>query len=61
VQDNALLIDYHGMPCIMASLVASYDIYMLTQQVDNLSFTLIAPLGSQHHNISHVFSLFSYK
>jgi len=38
---------------IVAALKAHDDIGLLRQPVDDLAFTLVAPLGANHHDIRH--------
>ncbi len=48
MQFVCLSFNHHGVAGIVSSLIARYHICFLSQQVDDLSFAFIAPLGS--HN-----------
>ena len=39
---------------IVAALVARHDLEPLSEQVDDLAFALIAPLGSNNHCSAHL-------
>ena len=48
--------DDQGMAGIVATLKTGYHNRLISQQIDNLAFAFIAPLGAQHHDIlSHVY------
>ena len=49
---EGLLTDYHGVACIDATLVTNYHVGRLTQQVRDLAFSFIAPLGANYNDVS---------
>ena len=50
LQDKLVLANDDGVPGVMAAGVARHGAEPLAQHVDNLSLTLIAPLGAQHYS-----------
>ena len=59
VQDRLVAIDDHGVAGIVAALVASDDVGVLGQKVDDLPLALIAPLRSDDDYCGHDGSLSS--
>ena len=49
LQDELLAVDDDRVAGIVAASVTGYDGKALRQDVDNLSFTLVAPLGADNH------------
>jgi hypothetical protein len=57
VQHERLVADLHGMAGIVSALVAHDDVEPLREQIDNLAFTFVAPLGADDRDyVSHRFS-----
>ena len=50
---EGLAVAHDGMPGVGAALVADHDIVLLGQQVDDLAFSLVAPLKSDHASHWH--------
>ena len=54
---NRLFRSHHkGVTGIVTALKANHLIGVFGVNVDNLSFSLISPLGANNHNISHLIS-----
>jgi hypothetical protein len=59
MQDGLFAIYYKGMASVMAALKAHYGAGAVSQQIDDLALTLIAPLGADHDDIlAHSVSCF---
>ena len=52
-----LVTHHQRMPCVVATLKAHHRIGTAGQPVDDLAFALIAPLGADHGNICHGYTL----
>jgi hypothetical protein len=39
------------MPSVMATLKSDYTFSLIGNQINNLAFSFIAPLGANNHNI----------
>src|SRR5206468_9867717 len=53
MQDERLVADLDRMSRVVTALIADHDIETLSEQIDNLAFAFIAPLGADnrdHHN-----------
>jgi hypothetical protein len=48
-----LLADSDGMPGVMSALISGNDIEMRSQNIDDLTFAFIAPLGADDHDVFH--------
>ena len=57
LENELFLADKNRVPGVMAALIARNDIKVLGEKVDNFAFSLIAPLGAKHNQITHSFSL----
>src|SRR5262245_54411505 len=57
MQDELLSLNNDSVSCIVPALVTGNDIELFSQQIDNLPFTFIAPLGANHHDVCHDVSL----
>ena len=53
LEDELLVTDADGVTGVMSPLIAGDDIEMGRQQVDDLPFSLVSPLGSDHYQIGH--------
>ena len=53
-QNKGLVADINAVPGIMAALISRHDIKTVRQQIDDLSLSLIAPLGADNDN-DHMF------
>ena len=53
MKDELLVAHANGMARVRATLVPGNDIRLLAQQVDDLSFSLIAPLGAYDDAARH--------
>jgi len=51
VQNGFLTVDHQGVARVVATLVAHYGGSMFGQQIDDLAFALITPLGAQDDDI----------
>ena len=51
VQDGLLTVDHQGVASVVATLVAHYGGGMFGQQINDLAFALITPLGAQDYDI----------
>ena len=53
--ENKLLgADEHGVPGVVAALVASHHRKLLGEEVDDLTLALVTPLRTQYDDVSHV-------
>ncbi len=58
MQDGLLAIDDEGVAGVVATLEARHHADPLSQQIDDLAFALIAPLGTEHnYRLTHFSSL----
>ena len=48
-----LVVDDERMPGIVAALKAHHDVGLERQPIDDLAFSLVAPLSADHHHIRH--------
>ena len=53
MQHIFLLPDVNGVPGVVAALGAHHDVRIVGEDVDNLAFTFIAPLGAYQNRIGH--------
>jgi hypothetical protein len=53
MEDKFLAVEINSVTGIVSSLVAGDDVKRGRQQVHDLPFSLVAPLGPEHNNISH--------
>ena len=53
-EDELPLADEDGMAGVVATLVARNDIEVFGEEIDNLPFPLVAPLGAKHNDVSHL-------
>ncbi|MCY1179441.1 hypothetical protein D9M73_198420 [compost metagenome] len=51
MQDGLLTVDHQGVASVVATLVAHYGGSMFGQQINDLAFALITPLGAQDYDI----------
>jgi hypothetical protein len=42
------------VPGVVAALKAHDDVCPFRQPIDDLAFTLVAPLGADHHDVGHL-------
>ncbi len=56
LENELLLANKDRVPGVVTTLVARNDIEILGEEVDNLALPLVAPLGAQHNDVSHVAS-----
>jgi hypothetical protein len=56
MQDVFFALDVNGVPGIVASLSSDDYISFLGQNVDDLTFAFIAPLGAHEYGIGHRFN-----
>ncbi len=54
MQHILLPLDHQGMPGVMSALKPHDAVGGLSQQIDNLPFSLITPLGSHHNDVGHL-------
>src|SRR5512135_1171309 len=54
MENDLLLSHYNGMACISTTLIADDNIGEFAKQIDNLTFTFIAPLKSKRYYIRHI-------
>ncbi len=57
MQDELLSLHNDGVACVMPTLVTGDDVELFSQQIDNLPFAFIAPLGADNHDVCHDVSL----
>src|SRR4026208_2235324 len=50
VQHKRLVTDLHRVPGVVSALIAHDDVEPLGEQIDDLAFTFVAPLGADHCN-----------
>jgi hypothetical protein len=53
-QDEALVADDHRVAGVVAAVVARHHLHLLGEQVDDLAFALVAPLGARDHYVWHL-------
>jgi hypothetical protein len=53
LQGEGLTVDHDGVPGVVAALVADHQLHLLGQQVGQLPFALITPLGADDDGGSH--------
>jgi hypothetical protein len=58
--DDLLAFDNHGMTGIVSALKPNHKVGVLGQQVDDLAFALIAPLGANDYKIGHSLLLYHW-
>ncbi len=46
----------HGVTGIVATLVADHHVGLLAEQIGDLAFALVPPLGPNHHKNRHIAS-----
>jgi len=57
VQDKRLIADLDRVAGVVSALIASNDVETLGEQIDDLAFTFVAPLGAYHcYDFCHGFS-----
>ncbi len=56
VQSKLMTVGYHGMTGVGAALAATYHIVLAGDEVCDLAFSLIAPLGTHKNRRGHWFS-----
>ena len=55
VQHIVLVADFDGVPRVVAALEADHHIHIARQNVDELAFPFVAPLGSDQNVNRHIF------
>ena len=55
MEDVAFSIDYHGMPGIIAPLVAHNVVSVFGKQVNNLALAFVPPLQTYDYGIWHLY------
>jgi hypothetical protein len=55
VQNIFLVAHYHSVASVRASLETNYNIRFLGEEINNLAFSFIAPLGSNQYCIHGIF------
>ena len=53
LQDEFLLADENRVARIVSALIARHDIEPFREEIDDLAFTLVAPLGAEDDYVSH--------
>jgi len=53
VEYHFFISDNKGMTCIVSALKTDYIVSIFGKDINYLTFSLIAPLGSNHNNIRH--------
>ena len=53
MQRVALVADDHGMPGVVAALVADHIVHLVTEQVGGLALAFVTPLGADEHDGRH--------
>ena len=43
----------NGVPCVVASLIPRNDVKVRRENINNLAFALVAPLGSDYNDVFH--------
>ena len=51
MKDKLFIVEFNRMPGIIAALITDNDVAFLGQDIDNLAFALIAPLGADQDAI----------
>ena len=54
MQHILLLSNYYGMPGVVAALRADDDLSLFGEDVDDLAFAFVAPLGADENRVGHV-------
>ena len=52
-EDRLLAADHEGVPRVVPSLETNDHLGVLGEQVDDLALSLVAPLGTDHHDVRH--------
>ena len=52
-QHELRAVDVHGVPGVVAALIARDDVEARCQQVDDFAFAFVAPLRAEHCEIHH--------
>ena len=53
MQDELLVGDPHRVPRVVTAVVAGHDLDVLREEVDDLSFAFVAPLGAYYDDVGH--------
>ena len=51
VKHKRSIADLNGMPGVVSALIARHDVEALGEQIDDLAFAFIAPLGADYDDI----------
>src|SRR4030095_9070633 len=57
MQHELLSLHNNSVAGVMPTLIAGNDVELFSQQIDNLPFAFIAPLGANNHDVCHDVSL----
>ena len=50
-QNGLVAVDDKRMACVMAAVKANNAVHLFGKPVDNLTLTLVTPLGADHHDV----------
>jgi hypothetical protein len=53
MKNERLIADDHGVTGVRAALIPRHDVGLLAQEIDDLSFSLVAPLGADDDTAGH--------
>ena len=54
MQNDGFIANYESVACIVATLIANNLLSMFGVDVNNFTFTFIAPLGADNDDVCHV-------
>jgi len=53
VKDRFLTVHHKGVAGVIAALEADDDVSVVCEEIDDLSFTFVSPLGADDCNVGH--------
>ena len=53
MEDELLLAHLDGVAGVVAAVEAGHDLDLLREEVHDLAFAFVAPLGAGHHDVGH--------
>ena len=54
VEDEGLAVGLDGVAGVVAAVVARHYLHLVGEEVDDLAFAFVAPLGADDHDVGHV-------
>ena len=53
MKDGFFTVHYQSMTCVIATLEADDDVGVLGEEIDDLAFAFVSPLGADDCNVGH--------